>query len=73
IWWSIDTSGDILLEEINSVFDRVLLTKTRADVKVMLSPYKDRASLYGAAVMVLDELFELPNLTFSTNTKILSG
>ena len=70
---SIDTSGDILLEEINSVFDRVLLPKTRADVEVMLSPYKDRASLYGAAVMLLDELFELSNLTFSTNTKSLSG
>lgn len=70
---SIDTSGDILLEEINYAFDRILLPKTRADVEVMLSPYEDRASLYGAAVMVLDELFKLPDMFFRANARSLSG
>jgi len=61
---SIDLAEDIIREEINSVFTEVLLPKTRADVKVLLSPYRDRAALLGAAVMILDELFDLPNLTF---------
>ena len=64
---SIDLVEDIMLEELNRVFDQVLLPQTRLDLKVLVSPYKDRAALFGAGVLVLDELFGLPTLTFPKN------
>lgn len=61
---SIDLAESIIISEIDAVFNETLLPKTRADVSVALSPYKEKAALYGAAALVLDEIFSMPDLTF---------
>lgn len=66
---SIDLAEEIILDEVDKVFDELLLPPTRQDVTVLLSPYKDKAALHGAAVLVLDEIFSLPNLKFSANSR----
>ena len=62
---SIDMAEDIIVQEFESVFDESLLAKTRSDLTVLVSPYKDRASLFGAAALIFDELFHSPLLGFS--------
>jgi predicted NBD/HSP70 family sugar kinase len=66
---SIDLAEEIILDEIDKTFDKMLLPAIRRDVTVSLSPYKEKAALHGAAVMVLDEIFSLPNMRFSTYGK----
>ena len=67
---SVELAEEIIQDEIEKVFDEQLLPKTRNDVTVMISPYKERAALYGAAVLVLDEMFSMPDLTFPSNLAV---
>lgn len=69
----IDIADDILLQEMDAVFTEMLLPKTRQDVKLLLSPYKEKASLFGAGVVVLDDLFAMPNLDFPATMKSRLG
>jgi predicted NBD/HSP70 family sugar kinase len=67
---SIDLAEEIILNEINSVLAKQLLEPTARGLKTMLSPFKDRASLLGAGVLVLDDIFDLPTLKFPSHMSI---
>ena len=67
---SISDAGQIIAEEMNSTFDKTLLPKTRSDLGVLISPYKGKESLLGAAVLIFDELFNSPALSFPGNIKV---
>ena len=42
----------------------MVMDKILSGFKVHLSPYKERTALYGAAALILEEFFALPDLTF---------
>ena len=67
---SIDLAEEIILDEIGNVLKERLLEPTARELKILLSPFKDRASLLGAGVLVLDDMFDLPTLKFPSNMKI---
>jgi predicted NBD/HSP70 family sugar kinase len=67
---SIDLAEDIIVDEINNVLTKRLLEPTAKGLKILLSPFKDRASLLGAGVLVLDDMFDLPTLKFPSHMKI---
>jgi predicted NBD/HSP70 family sugar kinase len=51
---SIDIAEDIVLQEMNSHLKELLLPDTFSKLKIYLTPYKERASLIGAACMVFE-------------------
>jgi predicted NBD/HSP70 family sugar kinase len=63
----IDVAEKILFDELNKVFKEMVMEKMLSNFKIYLSPYKERAALYGAAALILEEFFALPDLTFPSS------
>lgn len=60
---SIDTCDDLILESVREQVDRRVLPRIRESVVVRLAVAKERSPLFGAGVLVANQLFELPKLS----------
>jgi predicted NBD/HSP70 family sugar kinase len=59
---SIDTADELILEAVTRQIAQTVLPKMREAVTVCLARAKEKSPLMGAAVLVAQELFELPKL-----------
>ncbi len=59
---SIDRADNLLLEAIRRELDQRVLPKIRQQLAVRLAQAQEKSALFGAAVLVLRELFSLPKL-----------
>lgn len=62
---SIDVVDELILQSVRAQIDRSALPRSREGLTVRLAREKDRLPLLGAAVLVADEIFELPSLSHS--------
>jgi glucokinase len=59
---SIDTADDLILQAIRCQIDERALPQLRRHLTVRLAVAQEKSALFGAAVLVARELFDLPKL-----------
>lgn len=59
---SIDVADTLILDAVREQINKSALPRSREGLTVRLAREKDRLPLLGAAVLVAEEMFELPNL-----------
>jgi N-acetylglucosamine repressor len=59
---SIDTAGELVLEAMREEIDRRALPRTRSTVTLRLARQREKLPLLGAAVLIAQDLFQLPRL-----------
>jgi predicted NBD/HSP70 family sugar kinase len=62
---SIDIAGDLLLDAMSAQIEKSALKRTRAGITLRLAKEQEKMPLLGAAVLVAQEMFELPQLRHS--------
>lgn len=63
---SIDMVESLILEAVREQVDKSALPRSREGLTIRLAREKDRLPLLGAAVLVAEEMFELPSLRHSS-------
>ena len=64
---SIDTADEIILDVVKRQVEAHSLPKSRERLTIRLAEAKEKAPLLGAAVLVAQEIFELPKLTYAAS------
>jgi N-acetylglucosamine repressor len=59
---SIDTADEIILRAVRSEIEKSALKNLKADVNVRLAKANEKSSLFGAAVLAIQDMFELPKI-----------
>lgn len=59
---AIDVVDKLILQAVREQIDKIALPRSRENLTVRLAREKDRLPLLGAAVLVAEEMFELPSL-----------
>jgi len=59
---SIDTAGELVLEAMREEVNRRALPRTRRSVTLRLARQREKLPLLGAAVLIAEDLFQLPRL-----------
>lgn len=59
---SIDIAGDLVLDAVREQVDRSALPRTRQGVAIRLASQQEKLPILGAAVLVAQDLFQLPQL-----------
>jgi hypothetical protein len=59
---SIDLAGEIVLDAVHEQINRSALPRTRQQIVLRLARQQEKLPLLGAAVLIAQELFQLPRL-----------